>query len=47
MPPLFAFQSQANIFGYEGTGKYNSLQFDPSKAITIGLNLSALKFCYF
>ena len=46
MPPLFGFEPEANRVGNGGTDEYNLSQFEPSRTITIGLNLNALKFCY-
>ena len=45
MPSLFGYELRANRVRYEGTDEYNPPQFEPSRAIKIGPNLSTLKFC--
>ena len=46
MLPFFEFEHEVNRVGYGDTDDYNSPQFEPSRTITIGFNLSPLKFCY-
>ena len=44
---LLGFEPETNRVGYGGTDEYNPPQYQPSRTITIGHNLSPLKFCYF